>query len=63
MTISHKTECDMSGWSEDVEREREELLHAVSLVYNVAMVTIKLSVICWGGVKTLKKNGKKFYML
>ena len=43
MTISHKTECDMSGWSEDVEKEREELLHAVSLVYNVAMVTISVS--------------------
>ena len=31
ITVSQKTKEDMTGWSEDVEIEREELLKSVSL--------------------------------
>lgn len=30
ITLSQKTQSDMSGWSEDMELEREELIEYVS---------------------------------
>ena len=33
ITIAQKTTNDMSGWSLEIEKEREELLQNVSFVY------------------------------
>lgn len=38
ITISHRTSHDMSGWSQDVEEEREGLLAAVSCLWPQAHV-------------------------
>jgi hypothetical protein len=42
VTISNKTNNDMTGWSIEVEEEREQLLDAVSIYFmSSAIISIK----------------------